>query len=219
MKKLLLLLVTLTYVLTLSSCKSNTDEPYVFDVPKEYAVNLQNLSYATYFSLNNPVVTITVKDIGDIVIQLFPSVAPNTVNSFIQYIQDGDFDNNEFHRVVNEVLIQGGKLESQTCTIPGEMAANEFENELEHEPGVISMARVGEDYNSATSQFFILLSKTQDLDGAYASFGGVVSGFHIIQYIASLQSLETETPIAPIIITSMTVDLKSYEPVDRVCND
>ena len=69
------------------------------------------------------------------------------MNSFIQYIQDGDFDNNEFHRVVNEVLIQGGKLESQTCTIPGEMAANEFENELEHEPGAISMARVGEDYN------------------------------------------------------------------------
>lgn len=216
MKKILLMIVTLTFVLTLSSCKTD-DEPFVFDVPKEYAVNLQKLGYSEYFSLNNPVVTITVKDIGDIKLQLFPSIAPNTVNSFVQYILDNEFDNNEFHRVVNSVLIQGGRLEDDVCPIAGEMSANDFENDLLHTPGVISMARVGTDLNSATSQFFILLTPTPDLDGDYAPFGGVVSGFHIIEYIASLQIEGAEVPVTTITISSITIELNSFVPQDRVC--
>jgi len=215
MKKITLLVLTFTFVLSLSSCKK---DEYVFDVPNEYAVNLQGLLYADYFSLNNPVVTIVVKDIGEIKLQLFPEVAPNTVNSFIQYIQDGEYDNNEFHRVVNDVLIQGGHLETETCTIPGEMAANGFTNELLHTPGVISMARVGNDYDSATSEFFLMLTNAPDLDGSYATFGGVISGFHILEYIATLQSETSEQPVTPIVISSITVDLKTYQPIDRVCN-
>lgn len=217
MKKLMIFLVTLTFVLTLSSCDKEPEDTFVFEVPKEYAINLQELKYAKYLSIKNPVVTITVKDIGEIKLQLFPSIAPNTVNSFIQYIQDGAYELNDFHRVITGVLIQGGHLENPVCAIPGEMSDNDFENDLAHTPGVVSMARIGDDLNSATSQFFILLTTTADLDGSYASFGGVVSGFHIIEYIASLQDGEIEAPITDIIITSITVDLKAYVPEERVC--
>ena len=181
-----------------------TTSAAVYDTTENYTATYQNL-------------TITVKDIGEIKLQLFPSIAPNTVNSFVQYILDGEFTDNEFHRVVNSVLIQGGRLENTACPIAGEMSANDFENDLLHTPGVISMARIGTDLNSATSQFFILLTPTPDLDGDYAPFGGVVSGFHIIEYIASLQIEGAEVPITTITISSITIELNSFVPQDRVC--
>jgi peptidyl-prolyl cis-trans isomerase B (cyclophilin B) len=211
---LLFLLFLLTFSLT--AC-GNEEEPFEHDVPREYGVNIQELAYSSYLSLNNPVVTITVQDIGEIRLQLFPDLAPNTVNNFIQYIEDGAYDNNSFHRVVENFMIQGGELEEPVCNIPGEMSENDFENDLVHYRGVISMARVGDNYNSANSQFFILHVSTSQLDGLYAPFGAAISGFNVIDYIASLQSESGEFPITEIIISSITVDLNGYTPEDRIC--
>lgn len=218
MKKLTILLLMFASLFILSSCKKEEVEPpFEHNVPKETYVNLQELPYASYISLNNPVVTITVKDIGEMKVQLFPEVAPNTVNNFIQYIQDGAYDNNTFHRVVENFVIQGGQLETPACTIAGEMSSNDFENDLDHWRGVVSMARYGDDKNSASSQFFIVQTSSGHLDGFYAPFGGVVSGFNVLDYINSLQQEGVEIPITTITITSITIDIKTYVPVDRVC--
>jgi len=219
MNKLLTMILTLTMVLILSSCKGEPEEePFEHNVPREYGVNLNALGYAEYLSLNNPVVTITVTDIGEIRLQLFPDLAPISVDNFIAYIEAGAYDNNEFHRVVTNFMIQGGRLDDPICPIPGEMTSNDgYENELGHFRGVLSMARVGDDYNSGSSQFFIVQRDTGQLDGEYATFGGVVAGFNVLDYIASLQAETGEVPIVQIVIESITVDLKSYQPGERIC--
>jgi peptidyl-prolyl cis-trans isomerase B (cyclophilin B) len=217
MKRLLLLFLSLGFAFTLTACKDDEVEEIVHDVPKEISVNLQELRYAEYLTLNNPVVTITVEGLGDIVIQLFPGVAPGTVDNFIKYIEDGDYDDNLFHRVVNGFVIQGGQLESPECNIPGEMVSNDFDNELMHYRGVISMARIGDDYGSANSQFFIVQQTSTYLDEEYATFGGVVAGFNVLDYIASMQASNGEYPFTPVIITSITIDLNGYVPEERVC--
>lgn len=219
MKKLLTIILTLSISLILSSCNSDPEEePFEHVVPRESGVNLNGLGYAEYLSLNNPVVTITVTDIGEIRLQLFPELAPISVDNFIAYIQEGAYDDNEFHRVVTNFMIQGGRLEDPVCSIPGEMTSNDgYENELGHYRGVLSMARVGDDYNSGSSQFFIVQRDTGQLDGEYATFGGVVAGFNVLDYIASLQAQTGEVPIVRIEIQSITIDLKSYDPGERIC--
>ncbi len=219
MKKILLLVLSLVLVFTLAGCKEDDELPvFEFNVPSEYAVNLQELGYAEYLSFSNPTITITVVDMGEIVIQLFPGVAPNTVNNFINYINLGTYTDNEFHRVVNGFMIQGGYIEDPSCLIEGEMTNNDFENELSHAPGVLSMARVGGDYDSGSTQFFIVQAAATYLDLEYAGFGGVVSGFHIIDYIASLNNPEiNELPIVPILIESITIDLNGYVASAPIC--
>lgn len=220
MKKLLLVTLCITMVFTLSSCKKEEEE-ITFDVPKENFVNLQELGYAEYLKLSNPVVTISVHGMGDIKMQLFPDVAKGTVDNFILYIQEGDYDDNEFHRVVNGFMIQAGILEETVCTIVGEMNNNIYfpiENNLSHFRGVLSMARVSGDFNSAQSQFFIMHVNYKGLDNEYAGFGGVTSGFNVIDYIANLNEPEFDgPPSVPVYIDSITVDLNGYVPGDRVC--
>lgn len=218
MKKKLLLVLSFVFVLGLTGCKDDEEPGYDFDVPAAYNVNLQEVEYSEYLSLGNPVVTINVKDMGEIVIQLFPTVAPNTVNNFIKYIQDGAYDSNEFHKVINGGMIQGGLLEDPRCTIVGEFSENDIENDLSHVKGVLSMSRAGEFYNTANSQFFIIQSDALFLDGTYAGFGGMISGFNIVDYITSLNSEELgDLPITPIYIDSITIELNGYVPEETVC--
>jgi len=219
MKKTLLIVLALFISFGLFGCEKEEEEipPIEFDVPAEVYVNLQELPYAEYLNLTNPVVTITVEGMGDIVIQLFPSVAPNTVNNFIAYIQSGAYTDNEFHRVILDFMIQGGQLDDPSCTIAGEMSNNGFENELVHDRGVLSMARVGGDYDSGGSQFFIMHAKSNFLNEEYASFGGVVSGFNVLDYIANLNDGTNEVPVVPVIITSITVDLKGNTYDEPIC--
>jgi len=218
MKKILLLGLTLLLSFGLTGCKEEEElAPTGFDVPEEVYVNLQDLPYAEYLNLTNPVVTITVEGMGDIVIQLFPDVAPNTVNNFIAYIEAGVYTDNEFHRVIQNFMIQGGNVEDATCIIEGEMTNNDFENLLLHDRGVISMARIGGDYNSASSQFFIMHEKSNFLNEEYAAFGGVVTGFNVLDYIANLNDGTNEIPSVPVIITSITVDLKGVAFDDPIC--
>ena len=218
MKKNMMLILSLLLVFTLAGCKEDDVEQFEFDVPKAFNVNIQELGYGEYVSLSNPIVTINVKDMGEITIQLFPSIAPNTVDNFINYIENGSYTNNQFHRVVNGFMIQAGLLENPACIIPGEMTNNDFENPISHSIGVLSMARVGGDYDSASSQFFIVQGDSQFLDDEYAAFGGVITGFNILNYIASLNNPEVnELPIVPIYIDSMTVNLNGYVPGVVTC--
>ena len=200
----------------LSGCTKESAEDFVLEQPADVAVILNELPYREYLKLTNPVVTITVKDIGDIKIQLFPDVAPNTVNSFLLYAQAGSYDNNSFHRVVDDFVIQGGKI-TDACEIPGEMTEQNSDNTLLHTRGVISMARVGTLLDSASSQFFIVSQLASNLDNDYAGFGGVVDGFEVLDYIGSLEVGDTQLPIVDIVIESMTVELNGYETSDRVC--
>jgi len=217
MKKILLLVLSLTIVFSLAGCKKDDEVAFEFDVPDRYNVNIYNLGYIDYINLNNPVVTINVKDMGEIVIQLFPDIAPNSVNNFIKYIQDGSYTDNEFHRVVNGFMLQGGYLEEPSCYIDGEMGVNGFDNPISHTAGVLSMAR-GNEFDSANSQFFIVHRDSEFLDSDYAAFGGVTNGFHIIDYIASFNDVEVnEIPSVPIYIDSITVELNGYIQSDPIC--
>ena len=149
-------------------------------------------------------------------LELFPSVAPNTVNNFIMYIENGDFTNNSFHRIIENFMIQGGDTSSTTCPINGDFEENGVTNDLSHNRGVISMARTFV-MNSATSQFFIVHNDSTFLDGSYATFGGLVDGFNVLDYIAGVSTNTSNAPLETVVIESITVDLNGYVLIDPVC--
>lgn len=220
MKKIIMILFVMAMAITLSGCSSEPQESSKYDIPEETTVILPNAPYYEFVKLNNPKVTITVKDMGDIVLELFPSEAPNTVDNFIAYAERGDYVDNEFHRVMVNFMIQGGRLTSPSCVIQGEMNNNsDFEgtNNVSHYRGVISMARVGGQYNSGSSQFFIVHADALFLDNEYAAFGGVVEGFNILDFIANMNDGSNEIPYEPVYIENITVDLNGYVPQAPVC--
>ena len=142
-----------------------------------------------------PVVTIEMEDGGKIKIELYPDVAPNTVNNFISLVQKGFYDGLTFHRVVTDFMIQGGDPKGDGTGDPGygikgEFRSNGFVNNLLHTRGVISMARGGSDKNSGGSQFFIMLKDTPALDGDYAAFGKVTEGLDVVDKIAATKTIE-----------------------------
>ena len=128
----------------------------------------------------NPIVTITMEN-GDVIkAELYPEVAPNSVNNFLNLVNNKFYDGLTFHRVISGFMIQGGCPEGTGMggpgyTIPGEFARNGFANHLKHEPGVLSMARAMHP-DSAGSQFFIMHKASPHLDGDYAAFGKVIEG-------------------------------------------
>ena len=126
-------------------------------------------------------------------LELYPEVAPNTVNNFISLVQKGFYDNNTFHRLVPGFVLQGGDPEGQGSGGPGyhikgEFAANGFNNDLKHVPGVLSLARTS-DPNSASGQFFICSAECPWLDGQYAAFGRVLEGMDIVDKIVVLETV------------------------------
>ncbi|WP_407928595.1 peptidylprolyl isomerase [Alkalihalobacterium elongatum] len=160
-------------------------------------------------SSDNPIVTITMENDEQIKIELFPMIAPNTVTNFVSLIEDGFYDGVIFHRVIPGFMIQGGDPEGTgrggpAYTIPGEFNANNFDNPLPHERGVISMARTN-DPNSAGSQFFIMHEYAPHLDGQYAAFGKVVEGMDTVDNIANVE-LAGESPKEAQKMKSVTVE-------------
>ncbi len=132
---------------------------------------------------------IVIRDYGTVTVELDGPAAPVTVRNFIRLAQAGFYDGLTFHRIIDGFMIQGGKPDTvekmDMCeTITGEFTANGWENTILHVPGTISMARA-EDYNSASSQFFIVVGEAQHLYGYYAAFGHVTDGLDIVQKIAS----------------------------------
>ncbi len=158
----------------------------------------------------NPIVTITMEN-GDVMkAELYPSIAPNSVNNFISLVKKGFYDGLIFHRVIEGFMIQGGcpngtGMGGPGYTIPGEFAQNGFANDLKHTPGVLSMARAMHP-DSAGSQFFLMHKASPHLDGAYAAFGKVTEGLEIVNKIAETPTDFRDRPLEKQVIASMTVE-------------
>ena len=161
--------------------------------------------------MTNPVVTITMTN-GDVTkAELYPEIAPNTVNNFISLVQKGFYDGLIFHRVISGFMIQGGDPQGTGMggpgySIKGEFAMNGVRNDLKHTRGVLSMARSMMP-NSAGSQFFIMHANAPHLDGQYAAFGKVVEGLDVVDKIASVRTGWQDKPVEEQKIQSMTVEL------------
>lgn len=205
-KKVLLVVVSVVIMCGMfTSCKTEAEEQAEFNKDKEH-----------------PVATITVKDYGVIVLELYQDIAPNTVANFISLAKSGFYDGLTFHRVINDFMIQGGDPDGKGTggpgySIKGEFYENGFENNLKHTPGVISMAR-SNSYDSAGSQFFICTGDCSHLDAKYAGFGKVTSGLDVAYEIAKQGSSYNSTPSKKIIIESITVDEKGgrYSVVEKL---
>lgn len=160
--------------------------------------------------MKNPIVTITMEDGGVIKAELYPEIAPNTVNNFIDLINRGFYDGLIFHRVIPGFMIQGGCPEGNGMggpgySIKGEFSRNGFKNELKHTKGVLSMARTM-DPNSAGSQFFIMVEDAPHLDDQYASFGKVIEGMKVVDKIVNAKTDYSDRPYEDQVIKSMTVE-------------
>ncbi len=158
----------------------------------------------------NPVVTITMEN-GDVMkAELYPEIAPNTVNNFISLVKKGYYDGLIFHRVIKGFMIQGGCPDGigtggPGYSIKGEFAMNGFANDLKHTPGVLSMARSMMP-DSAGSQIFIMHKTSPHLDGQYAAFGKVTEGLDIVDKIACVETNYSDKPLVEQKIQSMTVE-------------
>ena len=163
----------------------------------------------------NPIVTITMKN-GDVMkAELYPEIAPNTVNNFISLIQKGFYDGVIFHRVIKGFMLQGGDPKGTGAggpgySIAGEFSQNGFQNDLRHTAGVLSMARTMMP-NSAGSQFFIMHKDAPHLDGAYAAFGKIIEGMDVVNAIAEKPTDFRDRPMEDQVIATMTVETFGVE--------
>ena len=158
----------------------------------------------------NPIVTITMANGEVMKAELYPEIAPNTVNNFISLVKKGYYDGLIFHRVIAGFMIQGGcpngnGMGGPGYSIKGEFSQNGFKNTLKHTEGVLSMARAMNP-NSAGSQFFIMHQNSPHLDGQYAAFGKLVEGLDVVDSIAQVGTDWSDRPMVPQIIESMTVE-------------
>ena len=155
----------------------------------------------------NPIVTINMQN-GDVIkAELYPEIAPNTVNNFISLINHGFYDGLIFHRVIKGFMIQGGcpdgtGMGGPGYGIKGEFAGNGVKNDLKHTAGVLSMARAMNP-NSAGSQFFIMHADAPHLDGEYAAFGKITEGLDIVDQIANVPTNFQDCPTAPVVIKTI----------------
>ena len=158
----------------------------------------------------NPIVTIEMEDGGVMKAELYPDVAPNTVNNFISLVQKGFYDGLIFHRVIPGFMIQGGcpdgtGMGGPGYSIKGEFAGNGFANNLIHDRGVLSMARTMAP-DSAGSQFFVMVEKAPHLDGQYAAFGKVIEGMEVADTIVNTKRDWNDKPRQPQRMKKVTVD-------------
>lgn len=158
----------------------------------------------------NPIVTIEMENGGVMKAELYPEVAPNTVNNFISLINKGFYNGVIFHRVIPGFMIQGGDPKGQGIggpgySIKGEFTANRFENNLKHDRGVLSMARTMNP-NSAGSQFFIMVEKAPHLDGQYAAFGKVIEGIEVADAIVNTRTDHMDKPLTDQRMKAVTVE-------------
>ena len=163
----------------------------------------------------NPIVTFEMEN-GDIMkAELYPEIAPNTVNNFISLVQNGFYDGLIFHRVIRGFMIQGGcpdgtGMGGPGYTIKGEFSQNGFANDLRHTEGVLSMARAMHP-DSAGSQFFIMHKNSPHLDGAYAAFGEITDGMDIVNKIAETATDYSDRPLEEQKMKKVTVDTMGVE--------
>ena len=160
--------------------------------------------------MSNPIVTFTMKDGSVFKAELYPEIAPNTVNNFISLVNKGFYNGLIFHRVIRGFMIQGGcpdgtGMGGPGYSIKGEFSGNGFKNDLKHTPGVLSMARSMMP-NSAGSQFFVMHQTSPHLDGEYAAFGKVTEGMDVVNKIAETPTDFRDRPLEDQIMESVTVE-------------
>ena len=170
-KKILLLIIVFSFLFIFTGCTNSKDDD-----------EMEYLSGKHY-------VEISVKDKGIIELELDADIAPITVTNFIKLVEDKFYDGLTFHRIIDGFMIQGGDPEHNGTggspnKIKGEFALNGVKNSISHIRGVVSMARRGDSYDSASSQFFIVHADSVFLDGGYAAFGHVTSGMEVVDKIA-----------------------------------
>ena len=163
----------------------------------------------------NPIVTIEMENGGVIKAELYPEIAPNTVNNFISLVKKGFYDGVIFHRVIPGFMIQGGDPEGSGMggpgySIKGEFTANGFQNDLKHGRGVLSMARTMRP-NSAGSQFFIMHDRAPHLDNQYAAFGKVTEGLEVVDQIANAKCDFNDKPLEDQRMKTVTVECFGVE--------
>lgn len=212
MKKLFLIVMILFCSISLTACGVKED---MFDISFDQKGNEVELKQ---YDTENPVVAMYIEDYGTIVMELYPEIAPNTVNNFISLVKSGFYDNNTFHRLVPGFVLQGGDPNGMGTggpgyTIKGEFSKNGFENDLKHTKWVVSMAR-SQDYDSAGSQFFIMLGDAENLDGEYAAFGKVIDGKENINRIVKNEGVsdaDSGKLTHNLTIKKAVIDLKGKE--------
>ncbi len=160
--------------------------------------------------MQNPVVTIQMEGGKEIKVELYPEIAPNTVNNFISLIKSGFYDGVIFHRVIAGFMVQGGDptgsgMGGPGYSIKGEFTSNGMQNDLKHTKGVISMAR-SQNPDSAGSQFFIVHKDAPHLDRQYAAFGKVIAGIEVVDEIATTDTDSRDRPIEEQKMVKVTVD-------------
>ncbi len=160
--------------------------------------------------MSNPGVVFEMENGDQMKAELYPEIAPNTVNNFIRLIQDHFYDGLIFHRVIRGFMIQGGcpngnGMGGPGYAIKGEFDSNGFPNPLKHTEGVLSMARAN-DPDSAGSQFFIMHKNSPHLDGLYAAFGKIIEGMDIVNKIAETPTDYMDRPLEAQVIKCVTVD-------------
>lgn len=160
----------------------------------------------------NPIVTMTMDDDSQIILELYPEVAPESVKNFISLVGKGFYNGLTFHRIIPGFMIQGGCPEGTGTggpgyRIKGEFSQNGVKNDLKHTRGVLSMARSMMP-DSAGSQFFIMHADSPHLDGQYAAFGKVIEGMDTVDYIANVGTDFSDRPVVPVRMKTVTVDTK-----------
>lgn len=219
MKKILFICMIFVSAFCLTGCGAEED---LLGTSYDQDGNVEQLDQ---YDTENPVVAMYIEDYGSIVMELYPDVAPNTVNNFISLVTSGFYDNNSFHRLVPNFVLQGGDPNGTGTggpgyTIEGEFSENGFENDLKHEKWVVSMAR-SQDYDSAGSQFFIMLGDAESLDGQYAAFGRVIDGKEIVNRIVRNEGVsdpDTGKLTHNLTIKKAIIDLKGkeYPEVEKI---
>ena len=206
MKRILSKIIALTLLLAIGVACLTACEYRATSKPESQLVNT-----ASY-------VVIKLRDIGDVVIKLDRTNAPLTVKNFVKLATEGFYDGLTFHRVIANFMVQGGDPKGNGTggsgtNITGEFAVNGYNNKLSHTRGVISMARGGYDYNSASSQFFICVADYPSLDGLYASFGVVISGMEFVDEIVTRTAHLATNGIVPTnkrVVIETVIALESY---------
>ena len=170
----------------------------------------------------NPIVTFEMDDGGKMVAELYPEVAPNTVNNFISLVKSGFYNGLIFHRVIPGFMIQGGCPQGTGTGGPGysmkgEFSANGVPNDLKHSSGVLSMARAMHP-DSAGSQFFIMVEPAPHLDGQYAAFGKVIEGLDVADAIVSADRNRMDKPYQDQRMKTVTVETHGVDyPAPEQC--
>lgn len=200
MKKITIFALILSLVCMISACGNHTEAPVPSPSPQ-----LTELTEKTIG------ITILLENGKTIKANLYPELAPITVENFTKLCNEHFYDGLIFHRVISGFMVQGGGMDKdmnprQSDTIKGEFSENGIYNPLKHTRGVLSMARTALSMDSASSQFFIMHEDAPHLDGQYAAFGEVTEGMDVVDEIANTETDANDAPIQPIVIKSITVD-------------